>query len=325
MRRLFATITVASALCTMAACGSSSGGGGGTPASSAARKVTVGVIPIVDVAPIYLGKQKGFFSKRGIDLTLVQESGGAAAVPGVVSGQFQFAFGNVVSLLLAESKGLDIKAIANGNASTGVQGKDFGGVVVPKGSAITSAKDLAGKTVAVNNLRNIGDTTVRQSIRKAGGDPATVKFVELNFPDMPAALAQHRVDAAWVVEPFLTVSEQQGATLIASNFVDTAPNLTIATYFTTERQIKADPQLAKNFQAAINESLNYAQSNPAEVRKIILTYTKITPAVADKIILPAWPQSINVQSLDTLAGLMTQDGLVSKKPDVTALIDTSLK
>lgn len=324
MRRLFATITVVSALFTMAACGSSSGGGG-TPASGSARKVTVGVIPIVDVAPIYLGKQKGFFSKRGIDLTLVQESGGAAAVPGVVSGQFQFAFGNVVSLLLAESKGLDIKAIANGNASTGVQGKDFGGVVVPKGSAITSAKDLAGKSVAVNNLRNIGDTTVRQSIRKAGGDPATVKFVELNFPDMPAALAQHRVDAAWVVEPFLTVSEQQGATLIASNFVDTAPNLTIATYFTTERQIKADPQLVKNFQAAINESLNYAQSHPAEVRKIILTYTKITPAVADKIILPAWPQSINVQSLDTLASLMTQDGLVSKKPDVTALIDTSLK
>src|SRR4051794_15399316 len=62
-------------------------------------QVTVGVIPIVDVAPIYLGKDKGIFKKHGIDLKLQAGSGGAATVPGVVSGQFQFGFGNVTSLI----------------------------------------------------------------------------------------------------------------------------------------------------------------------------------------------------------------------------------
>ena len=161
--------------------GSKSGGGGAT-------KVSVGIIPIVDVAPIYLGKQKGFFKEQKIELTLVPGSGGAAAVPGVVSGQFKFAFGNLTSLLVANDKGLNLKVVTNGAASTGEEGKDFGGVVVPKGSPIKTAKDLVGKTVAVNNLKNIGDTSVRASVRKAGGDASDIKFVELAFPDMPAAI-----------------------------------------------------------------------------------------------------------------------------------------
>ena len=38
------------------------------------------------------------------------------------------------------------------------------------GSPIRTAKDLAGKRIAVNTLKNLGDTTVRQSVRLAKGD-----------------------------------------------------------------------------------------------------------------------------------------------------------
>src|SRR6266496_905076 len=224
MRRQLLAVPVAALLAGAAACGGSSGGGS---SQGGVDKVTVGVIPIVDVAPIYLGKQLGYFSDAKIDLTLQQTQGGAAIVPAVVSGQYQFGFSNMTSLLIAQSKGLPLKVVAAGNSSTGQAGADFGAVVVPQDSPIHTAKDLEGRSVAVNNLNNIGDTTVRASVRKAGGDPSKVKFTELAFPDMPAALAGHRVDAAWVVEPFLTVATQQGNRVVAWNFVDTAPNLMI--------------------------------------------------------------------------------------------------
>jgi NitT/TauT family transport system substrate-binding protein len=67
--------------------------------------------------------------------------------------------------------------------------------VVTREASIRTAADLAGKRVAVNTLKNIGDTTIRASVRKAGGDPSSIKFVELAFPDMPAALQAGRVDA----------------------------------------------------------------------------------------------------------------------------------
>ena len=74
-----------------AGCGSS-GDDSGEASGGGTQQVKVGVIPIVDVAPIYLGKQKGFFTNRNIELTLETGQGGAAIVPGVVSGQFQFGF-----------------------------------------------------------------------------------------------------------------------------------------------------------------------------------------------------------------------------------------
>lgn len=169
MRRLAVIPLSAALLLAAAGCGGNSSTGTPTPAAPGQPdKVAAGVIAIVDVAPIYLGKQKGFFSGRNIDLTLSTSQGGAAIVPGVVSGQFQFGFSNVTSLILAKSRGLPIKMVSNGVASTGKDGADFGGVLVKADSPIQSAKDLAGKTVAVNTLKNIGDTTVRASVRKAG-------------------------------------------------------------------------------------------------------------------------------------------------------------
>ncbi|MEJ3742689.1 ABC transporter substrate-binding protein [Actinomycetes bacterium KLBMP 9797] len=318
MRRTL-TAAAAAALLGLAGCASPAADNSGSQAD-AAKKVTVGVIPIVDVAPIYLGKQKGFFSARGIDLDLVAAQGGAAIVPGVVSGQFQFGFSNITSLMIASSKGLPLKITCAGNSSTGKAGADFGAVVVNADSPIRTAKDLAGKTVSVNTLKNIGDTTVRASVRKAGGDPDKGKFTELAFPEMPAALASKKVDAAWVVEPFLSAAKAQGARVVAWNFVDTAPNLPVAAYFTTTQRGEEDPDLVKRFTEAMVESSAYAQAHPDEARAVITTYTKITGEQAKTLTLPQWPASIDTTALGALADLAVADGLVSAKPDLTALL-----
>jgi NitT/TauT family transport system substrate-binding protein len=319
MRRQPAALAVLlAAALVSAACGSSPAPAGPSPGQP--DKVAAGVIAIVDVAPIYLGKQKGFFSQRSIDLSLSTSQGGAAIVPGVVSGQFQIGFSNVTSLLVAASKGLPLKVVCNGVASTGDAAKDYSGVVVKAGSPIRSAADLAGRTVAVNTLKNIGDTTVRASVRKAGGDPKAVKFVELAFPDMPAALQAGRVDAIWVVEPFLTAATAAGGRMVAANYVDAAPNLTVATYFTSIALTKTKPDLVKRFTEAMTESLKYADAHPDEVRQVLGTYTQISADVAAKIALPKWPTDINRQSVQTLADLAVGDGLMTKAPDLGALL-----
>jgi NitT/TauT family transport system substrate-binding protein len=320
MRRLLAPIAALALLAT--ACGGSDDGGAAPTDESGTRQLTVGVIPIVDVAPIYLGDEQGFFEERGIQLDLVPGSGGAAAVPGVVAGDFQFAFGNVTSVLLAASQGLPLRVVAEGNSSTGDPETDFSAVVVAADSPVQSAADLAGKTVAVNNLRNIGEVTIRKAVEDAGGDPGSINFVELAFPDMPAAVTGGDVDAAWVVEPFVTVATGQGARKVLANFAEAVDDLTVATYFTTEQVIAEDPQLVDDFQAAIGESLQYAQDNPDEVRRIVTTYTQITPEVAEQMALPAFPQEVNVESLEAVAELMQQYEITSEPVDVDALLAT---
>jgi NitT/TauT family transport system substrate-binding protein len=317
MRRPLILLAVVAVLLVAAGCGSSQDEP--DAASGGAQQVKVGIIPILDVAPIYLGKEKGFFSSRNIELTLESGQGGAAIVPGVVSGQFQFGFSNVTSLLIAQSRGLPLKVVSNGVASTGKDMADFGGVVT-RDDSIKTAADLAGKRVAVNTLKNIGDSTIRASVRKAGGDPSSIKFVELAFPDMPAALQADRVDAIWVVEPFLSTSLGEGGRLVASNYVDTAPDLTVAVYFTSEQLTKSDPDLVKRFTQAMAESLAYADSHPDQARQVLTTYTQIDEAVIQELTLPKWPPEINRESVQTLATLAVQDGLVTEQPDLAALL-----
>ncbi|MFI7412695.1 ABC transporter substrate-binding protein [Streptomyces sp. NPDC049627] len=321
-RRVFGLVTAAVVVVGLAGCGSSDSGGGAGASSGGDGKtqVTVGVVPIVDVAPLYLGQKKGFFGSRGLDLKMVSAQGGAAIIPGVVSGQFQFGFSNTTSLMLARTKGVPVKSVANGAASNGKVGGDVTGVAVKRDSPVKSAKDLADRTVAVNTLQNIGDTTVRESVRKAGGDPSKVKFVEIPFDQMPAALDDGRVDAAWMGEPAMTIAKAQGARVVASPFAETDPKLTVATYFTSTKLAQDNPSLVKKFAEAMTESLRYASEHPDEARRILTTYTKISDEVIDDLTLPSWPTEVDLASLEKLASLGEEDGIFGgKKPDVGAL------
>jgi NitT/TauT family transport system substrate-binding protein len=326
MRRSLVAALSAAALLLLAACGDGdddAGEGGGTDSatgSSETQSITVGVIPIVDVAPIYLGVEQGFFEQRGLDVTLQTAQGGAAIVPAVIAGEFDFGFSNITSLLIAQTQGLPLKVVAAGDSTTGKEGEDFAAVVVPEGSAITGPADLAGKTVAVNTLNNIGTTTISKVVDDAGGDASTINFVELPFPDMPAALAEGRIEAAWGLEPFLTIMRNQGATPVTWNYAETDPNLVIAAYFTTQQKLDEDPELVEAFTEAMNESLQYAQDNPDAAREVLGSYTQIDPAVAEALILPRWPTEIDAAAVQLLADLAEQDGLVDTAPDVEALL-----
>ena len=315
MRRFLAAATVVALLFASAACTT-----GDETDPTGTTQVSLGVIPIIDVAPVYLGKRKGFFSRRGIDLTLVPEQGGAAIVQGVLGGKYQFGFSNVTSLMAAQAGGAPVKAVASGVASTGRAGRDFSAVVVMDGSPVRSARDLAGKRIAVNTLKNLGDTTVRQSVRRAGGDPTGIRFQAMPFAAMPAALQGGRVDAAWVVEPQLSEALAQGGQVVASNYVDTAPDLTVALYFTAQPTIKASPDLVARFTEAVKESLVYAAAHPEEVRDTVGTYTTINDTVRIAMILPSWPDAINRSSLERVAALGARDGIFPSPPALDALL-----
>lgn len=325
MKRRFIAVLAAASVLGLSACGSgspsSTGGGAATGGGdSSLTKVSVGVIPIVDCAPIYLGDKQGFFKEEGLQLDIQTATGGAAIVPGIVSGSFDFAFSNLISVMVAKDKGLDLKFVANGASTTGEIGKDIGGVVVPAGSSIQSAKDLAGKTVSVNNLSNIGDTTIKSVIEKDGGDPNSVKFVEVAFPDAPAALANKQVEAAWILEPFLSKAVAEGGKVVSWNFVEMHPELDIAGYFTKSETIQGKAELTQKFTRAMNKSLEYAQQHPEEVRAIVGTYTKIDEAARAAIVLPRYRVEFNQDAFKTLGDAAAKYGTLTKAPNADELL-----
>ncbi|WP_460398605.1 ABC transporter substrate-binding protein [Actinophytocola sediminis] len=297
------------------------GCGAGEPTGSdGPDEVTVGLISILDVAPIYLGKQQGFFAERDIELTLEPAEAGTETIPAVLNEHQQFGFSNVVTLLVARAQGLPVTVVSNGINSTGVVGGDFGSLMVNADSPVRTVRDLAGRKVAVNVLENVVELGVRASARAGGVDPDAIEYVKLPFPEMPAALAAGQVDAAFVVEPFQQVVRAQGGREVASSMVDIAPDLTVAMYFTAERLAAENPDLVARFTEAMAESLAYADAHPDDARAILPSYTQIPPEVIPELTLPEWPAEINRDSVTAVAEQAVREGILPTVPDLDALL-----
>ncbi|MEU8344406.1 ABC transporter substrate-binding protein [Spirillospora sp. NPDC048832] len=313
-------LVVSAALAAGLAAGCGSGGtSAGESDADGVTTVKVGLIPITDVAPLYLGVQKGFFSAQKLKVEPQLAAGGAAIVPAVVSNSNQFGFSNNVSLIIAKSKGVPLQAITPG---VGIApGKNEAcQVLVPAKSPIRDAKGLAGKTLAVNTLNNIGDVTVRAALENKGVDPGSVEFTELGFPDMVTAVESGRIDAAWECEPFVTSLLERGARPVLNNYAETHPNLAVASYFTSTAYAKSNPDVVRRFDAAVRQSLEYANAHPDEARKVITTYAKIPADQAGKINMVDWPASFQRDSLEELVRLTEKYKLIQKPVTLDDLI-----
>ena len=291
------------------------GGGEGEPAT-----LNVGVIPIADVAPLYLGMKKGFFEEEQLTIKPQLAEGGAAITPAVVSGDFQIGFSNTISLLIAASQDLPVEIISQGVLGGKTEEEAWADLLVLKDGPIKEPKDLEGKTIAVNTLKNICEVTIKASLEEEGVAVDKLEFAEVPFPDMNAALEAGRVDGACVVEPFVSQGKAGKARGIAPFYVRTAPDLTVATYFTSTQYAEENADVVDRFVTAMNRSLTYAQSHPDEVREVLLDYTEIPPEAAEAIKLPVWRPDLNEPTIELLSELSLKYGLIEEQPDVEELI-----
>jgi NitT/TauT family transport system substrate-binding protein len=307
-------------VCAAVAAGCGDSGSGGGAGADEPVTLKVGVIPIADVAPLYVGIDQGFFKDEKLTVKPQLAEGGAAITPAVVSGDNQIGFSNNTSLLIAASKKLPIQIITQGVLGGSTEKQAWADLMVPKGSSIKTPKDLEGKTIAVNTLKNVCELTIKASLEKEGVDVDKLKFSEIPFPDMNGALESKRVDAACEVEPFVSQAKAAGSTGIDPFYFKTAPDLSVATYFTSTQYAQKNPEVLKRFAKAMNKSLDYTQKNPDAARKVLTEYTEIPPEAIAKIRLPVWSSKLDPASIELQAELAEKYGLVDSKPDVEELI-----
>jgi NitT/TauT family transport system substrate-binding protein len=282
--------------------------------------IKVGVVPVVDVAPLYLGIDKGFFEDEGLEVEPVVAQGGAAIIPAVVAGDQEIGFSNVVSLMLGQTQDLPVKIISQGIQATDDPENDTAAIAVKGSSDIQEPADLEGKTIAINTLNNISQLTVTAALDSEGVDTSTLHFVEVPLPDMVGQLEAGQIDAAGLVEPFVTTGKNAGQRMIIYDRVATEPKMTVATYFTSDSYLESNPDVVASFVKAMNKSLEYATEHPDEARQAIANYTQIPPDVLADVVLPLWQEDLNVDSIENTAQLMVDQGIADSMPDVDKLI-----
>lgn len=288
--------------------------GGGAPEVS---DITLGLLPLADIAPVYMAMEQGLFEDEGLNVEIQLVQSGATAIPALVSGELDVTFGNYVSFFLASNEGLDLRIIAEQNRAT----PGFSSVMTLPDSGIDEAADLEGHSVAVNALSNVAEITTRAQIADAGADPDAVEYVEIPFPDMIAALERGDVDAIFAVEPFVTLATQSlDAVEVVNPYGGRLDGFPVAGFYATAEFAEANPNTVAAFQRAMVNASELAAGDPQQVVDILPTYTELTPDLAGTLTQPEYISEIDLARLEVVADLMVEFALLPEAPDVNAVV-----
>lgn len=292
-----------------------------SPSASATvsmRAISVAALPIVETSALWGAIKAGIFEKHGLDVEVVPAQGGAQAIPALLNGDIQFAIGQPFGPFRANQQDLGIVVLTN-YANSLAEGRDVNAVVASAASGITDIAGLAGKRVSVNSLGAAGDVTIKAAVKAAGGDPASIKFVEVAFPDAAAQLDAGNIDAAWVPEPFVSQIVGKGGKLIMHPYQETIPGLPLLLTFTTAALISSDADLVDDFSAAMGEALIWATANEGDVRQAIKDNLKVPAAVADSVPLPVFTAELDKAKIKSLGELAVEVGVLDALPDFDKL------
>ena len=204
---------------SLAACGSSGSGSTGSTAAAPPEQLRLGYLPNLTHAPALIGVQDGFFQKElGSATTLKTQTfnAGPAAIEALFAGSLDASF-------VGPNPAINGFIQSHGDALRVVAGATLGGagLVVQPDEHVTSATDLKGKHVATPQLGNTQDVALRNWLSAAGlhTDPQTGGDVLISPTDNATTLSlfqQHKIDAAWVPEPYLSrlLIEDRGTLLV---------------------------------------------------------------------------------------------------------------
>lgn len=316
-----ATMAIVAVALALVGCGTPESSGaldGNGPGGLERTTVRVGVLPIVDTAAVQRAQAAGYYAAEGLSVDLETVQGGAVGIPQMVSGDLDMTWSSWPSVIAAQHQRVaDLRALPGGSYSAAA---DTFVMLAKPNSAIRTPQDLTGKKIAVNTFGSITGLVAQSALQTNGVDPNSVKFVEIPFPDMVAALDTGQVDAIVVVEPQLTQAfTQVGAVTVLDVASGPTADLPEAGLVTTAGFAQANPRTL----AAFERALARAQADMADrsvVEQTLPTYTKITPDTAPLMRVGTWPTLLTTTNLQRIADLMQHFGQLPERFDVGPLL-----
>lgn len=320
--RIAAAVATFGLLASVSGCGLLGGSDEESPAAGGDGSVetpnlTVSTLPAIDVAPLHMAVNEGYFEEEGLNVTIEQTGSGQAALTKLIGGDSHIAFSSYVPFLVAQDKGAaDIKFVADSVATT----PDSFVLVTMPDSSVESVEDLEHKRIAVSDLNTISDAMVKSVMKSNGLDHETVEWVPTPFPDIAGALSRGDVDAGLLIEPFLTDAESSTGTVPVID-VATGPtkDFPLAGYGALAEFVEENPQTIAAFQRAMSKATDEAQDR-SKVEPIAVEEANVEPDIAKLLKLPEFRSALDASRIQRVSDLLSEFDIIKEKIDVSEMI-----
>ena len=282
--------------------------------ATAQTKINIGYTASGSFLPVYVAKDKGFFEKRKLDVTLTRVALASTIAAALAANSFQIGTGTATTLIQAQDGGLDLVAVSG--ASRDTRSNPATSLLVRKDSDIKSAADLKGKKVGVPGLTSVMDIVFRQWLKENGVAPDSVVLIEAPFPQMNDMLRGGILDAVAVLDPFREkiIADGNGKKL-ADYFSDVKDNLVSGFWISTRSWADANAAAVRAFREAGEEAVSAIKADPAGAKEIEAKYLGVkTPGF--------WTFDISIkpEDLQPFVAYSKDLGLLRKDVDVGRLV-----
>ncbi len=218
--------------------------------------------------PFFVARDKGFFEKNNLDVTLIEGKGSANSAMFVDNGQADYSYGDLLTAVRVMSKGGKNRAIGTGMAFNG------GGFIFLESSGIKSAKDLEGKNFGTNP----GDFAyvLLPALGAASGFNAKKVVIKTMEPAVRTpALLEKRIDFmsgtnGSSIQRMAILGNRQGKTIKYLFFKDMGLESYGHVLQTTEDRIKKNPEQVQRVVSAIFDAWAWSLNNRKEAFEIFM-------------------------------------------------------
>ncbi|GAA4773756.1 ABC transporter substrate-binding protein [Citricoccus nitrophenolicus] len=232
-----------------------------------------------------LAEDQGYFEEVGLDIGEMQLTGmgGAAANSSVISGEFDVAATDAVTVIRAAAEGMPVVAVAGTkSADPDYEGEVSDGVIVPPGSDIKEWSDLAGTKIGVPELGGLPHMATVTGLLENGVDLDSVEFVPLPTDALVESAAKGQVDAVFTFSIFLLSAVDNGFTRVGTGVREYLPNAPQVLWVASKQFAEENPEALERFHTAIEKGTEYANENEDAVREAYHEHTELPAAFIDE-------------------------------------------
>ncbi len=284
--------------------------------------MNVGTLPTDGSAGVFYAQELGYFKDVGLDVHIATMSSGPVVAQAIAGHAIDIGVVNVVTVSSAYLRGIHFKYIALADIASPRTRTDM--MMVLKNSTIQKAADLNNKTIALNGLKDLQQVCAMAWVDKNGGDSKTLKFVEVPFPEMGGALVQKRVDAAMLVEPFVSASRAT-ARSIGNDLTGVGSNYMIVGWVATDTWLATHGDVARRFKSAILKADAWANDHQKESAAILVRHSKLKPEIVDTMARAVSGTNMDVSLIQPVVDAALKYDIIDKPVPATDLIWTNAK
>lgn len=282
--------------------------------------VRAAYVPVATWLPAWVALDKGIFAKHGLAVTLSPIQN-LSLLPGTVGRQFEFAASTPTDLIKAVAGGLDV--VATAGEAIEVKSNPTTQVIVRKESGIKSAADLKGKAIAAPTLGAVIHVATLYWLKKNGVDPASIRGVEVPFPNMGDQLKAGNVDAVEALEPFAGALLAAGNVSLGDPLLAAGDEVLFPFWISDGTWARANGPVIKAWIDALTEAQSYMNANPADTRAILAKYSRLPPEVVAKVPLPTYRFTIKPDELGVWIEVLKDLGQLSVPVDKAKIVVTA--